>query len=459
MSKQQSMFPEIVEKYFGQVVKKVTEKYNGEKQKPVLLYKTMLTEEYSADLSWEATELNNVILAADVVSMDASIPLKKRGSIATASGKLAKVALKYHKGEKEITDLNIMASRGTKEAEIAAKALNDVPRCIGGIEYRNEMLFEEALSTGAMLVEYGEENPGVGIRVTFVPAKNERNALVADWVKHPNIATPREDVQQLFDLASDNHDSVGLAMISKRYFEAFRKSRAGKELVANFQQRDFTDKTVLPTPGQAVFKQALEDEFGVEFRVIDNTFKVQLPNGNEKTVRPWVDANIVIIPQEVIGRFVYGTLAEETNPVNGVDYQKSGSSILVSKYSHNEPSLEEVTSGQQLALPVLDGANSIYILHANVVNEGAISVAEENASLSFSNAKSTKAIEVDYRGAEANLTAFADDDFVTVTLKGNKLTIACAANSADKAPSRNTVITVTDGVNECQISVTQAANE
>lgn len=459
MSKQQSMFPEIVEKYFRKVVTKVTEKYNGEKQKPVLLYKTMLTEEYSADLSWEAAELNNVILAADVVSMDASIPLKKRGSIGTASGKLAKVALKFRKGEKEITDLNIMASRGTKENEIAAKTLNDVPRCIGGIEYRNEMLFEEALSTGSMCVEYGEDNDGVGIRVTFVPEKNEVNALVADWVKHPNIATPREDVQQLFDLADDNQSVVGLAMISKKYFEAFRKSRSGKELVANFERRDFTDKTVLPTPGKTVFLQALEDEYGVEFRIVDNTFKVQLPSGKEKSVRPWVDANIVLLPQEVIGRFVYGTLAEETNPVDGVKYEKSGSAILISKYSHNEPALEELTAGQELALPVLDGANSIYILHANVVNEGAISVAEENASLSFSNAKSTKAIEVDYRGAEANLTAFADDDFVTVTLKGNKLTIACAANSADKAPARNTVITVTDGVNECQISVTQAANE
>ena len=73
-----------MEKYFGKVVGKVTEKYNGENKKPELLHKAMLTEEYSADLSWGSTELNNVILAADVVSMDASIPLKKRGKISNA---------------------------------------------------------------------------------------------------------------------------------------------------------------------------------------------------------------------------------------------------------------------------------------------------------------------------------------------------------------------------------------
>ena len=457
MSKQQSLFPELVEKYFGKVVGKVTEKYNGENKKPELLHKTMLTEEYSADLSWGSTELNNVILAADVVSMDASIPLKKRGKIENAAGKLAKVALKYRKGEKEISDLNIMMSRGTDEATIASKVMNDVPRCIGGIEYRNEMLFEQALSTGAMLVEEGEDNEGVGVRVTFVPSANECKALVADWVGHADIATPHEDVQQLFDKADADERSIGIVMISKKYFEAYRKSRSGKELTANFQQREFTATTVLPTPGRSLFKQALEDEYGAEFRIVNNTFKVQKPDGSEKTVRPWVEANVVGIPQENIGRVVYGTLAEETNPVNGVDYQKSGSYILISKYSHNDP-LEEFTSGQALCLPVLDGASGIYILHADEVETGAISVADGDDDLSFTKAKETQKINVEYKGNAANLSVEADQAFVTVSLKGNLLTITCAANSETSAPERTATVTITDGVNECEIAITQAAN-
>lgn len=457
MSKQQSLFPEIVEKYFGKVVGKVTEKYNGENKKPELLYKTMLTEEYSADLSWGSTELNNVILAADVVSMDASIPLKKRGKVGNAAGTIAKVALKYRKGEKEISDLNIMISRGADEATIAGKVLNDTPRCIGGIEYRNEMLFEQGLSTGQILVENGEENDGNGVRVTFIPSENECSARVADWVGHADIATPQEDVQQMFDKADADSRSIGIVMISKKYFEAFRKSRGGKELAANFQERIFTATTVLPTPGRALFKQALEDEYGAEFRIVDNVFKVQKPDGSEKTVRPWVEANVVGIPQEIVGRLVYGTLAEETNPVNGVNYQKSGSYILVSKYSHNDP-LEEFTSGQALCLPVLDGANGIYILHANEVAEGAISVAEDDAELSYEKTKSSKSVEVSYLGDAANLSASADEDFVTVTLKGNKLTITCAANSADSAPARTATVTITDGVNSCEIGISQAAN-
>lgn len=457
MSKEATLYPEYVEKYFHKVVGKVTEKYNGKNRKPDLFYKTMLTEEYSADLSWGSTELNSVILAADVVAMDASIPLKKRGSIAAASGKIAKVALKYRKGEKEISDLNIMIARGAEEATIAGKVLNDVPRCIGGIEYRNQMLFEEALSTGQMLVTQGEDNDGTGIRVTFVPAANEHKARVADWVENPDIATPNEDVRQLFDAADADQRSLGILMISKRYFDAWRKTRDGKELTANFQQREFKADTVLPTPPRSLFKQAVEDEYGVEVRIVDNVFSVQLPNGEEKPIRSWVEANIVAIPQENCGRLVYGTLAEETRPVNGVDYEKSGSYILVSKYSHNDP-LEEFTSGQALCLPVLDGAVGYYILHANEVAEGAISVAEGDDDLSFAKTQEKKVVEVNYLGNVANLSAEADEDFVTVSLKGKKLTITCAANSASSAPERTATVTVTDGVNSLEIDITQAAN-
>lgn len=457
MSKEATMYPEYVEKYFHKVVGQVTEKYNGQNRKPELFYKTMLTEEYSADLSWGSTELNSVILAADVVAMDASIPLKKRGSIAAASGKIAKIALKFRKGEKEISDLNIMISRGAQEETIAAKVLNDVPRCIGGIEYRNQMLFEEALSTGQMLVAQGEDNDGTGIRVTFVPAENEYKARVVDWVERPDIATPREDVQQIFDAADADQRSIAILMISKKYFDAWRKTRNGKELTANFQQREFTATTVLPTPSRSLFKQAVEDEYGVEVRIVDNEFKVQLPSGEEKRIRPWVEANVVGIPQANCGRLVYGTLAEETRPVNGVDYEKSGSFILVSKYSHNDP-LEEFTAGQALCLPVLDGASGYYILHANEVSDGAISVDEGDDDLSFAKTQEKKVVTISYLGDAANLSAEADEDFVTVTLKGNKLTITCAANSASSAPERTATVTVTDGQNSLEIAITQAAN-
>lgn len=363
MAKQVSLFPEYIEKYFGRVVGKITEKYNGEKTKQTLLYKTMLTEEYSADLSWGSTELNNVIVAADVVAMDASIPLKKRGSLANASGKLSKIALKFRKGEKDISDLNVAIARGTDEATIAAKVLNDVPRVIDGTDARVEMMFEQALSSGTMLVEDNENN-GTGVRVDFYKEENQFNNIGDKWDGNATTSTPQDDVQQLFDKAAEDGNSIGLVLLSKKYFNLFRKSKQGKELAASYQGRIFTASTILPVPGRQLFFDALQDEYGVEFRVVDSTFKVQKHDGTEASVRPWEEANIVAIPTEKVGRLVYGTLAEETNPVEGVSYEKSGSWLLISKYSNNDP-LEEFTSGQALCIPVIDGADSIYLLNAD----------------------------------------------------------------------------------------------
>ncbi len=363
MAKQVSLFPEYIDKYFGRVIGKITEKYNGEKEKQTLLYKTMLTEEYSADLSWGATELNNVIVAADVVAMDASIPLKKRGSLANASGKLSKIAIKFRKGEKDISDLNVAIARGTDEATIAAKVLNDVPRVIDGTDARIEMMFEQTLSSGTMLVE-DSENDGTGVRVDFYKEENQFHNKGVKWDGNATTATPQDDVQQLFDKAAEDGNSIAIVMISKKYFNLFRRSKQGKELAASYQGRVFTASTVLPVPGRQLFIDALQDEYGAEFRIVDSTFKVQKHDGTEQSVRPWVDANVVAIPAENVGRLVYGTLAEETNPVEGVNYEKSGSFLLISKYSNNDP-LEEFTSGQALCIPVIDGADSIYLLDAD----------------------------------------------------------------------------------------------
>lgn len=455
MAKETTLFPEFVEKYFGKVIGKITEKYNGEKKKQELLYKTMLAEEYSADLSWGATELNNVIVAADVVAMDASIPLKKRGSLATASGKLSKIALKYRKGEKDISDLNVAAARGTDEATIAAKVLNDVPRVVDGADARVEMMFEQALSTGSMLVE-DADNDGVGVRVDFYKEANQFKARLAPWA-NSTLASPQEDIQQLFDKAAEDGNNIAIVMISKKYFHLFRKSKQGKELAASYQGRIFTDTTILPVPGKELFLNALADEYGAEFRIVDSTFKVQNHDGTEKTIRPWEEANVVGIPTEQVGRLVYGTLAEETNPVASVSYQKSGSWLLISKYSNNDP-LEEYTAGQALVIPVLDGADSIYLLIADENAGNALSVADSSKSLSFAKTKETKTVDVTYLGEESNLAVSASEAFVSAALKNGVLSITCAANSASGAGARTATVTVTDGLNSVDIAVSQAAN-
>lgn len=370
-----SLFLEYIDKYFRLVVGKITEKFNDSKQEQPLLHKSMLTEEYSADLTWGSTEINHSVVAADVVALDSSLPLKSRAKMGNASGKLPKLGLKMRKGEKHISDINVMVARGTDEATIAAKIFDDTTKVIKAIDVRTEIMFLEGLSTGFCLVESDEENTGTGIRVDFgYKDENKFVCLAKKWGE--TGSTPQDDVQQLFDKANEDGNSITHVYMSKRYFDLFRHSEQGKLLVANYNNVIITDKTLLPVPSRQTFLDALADEYGATFHYINSVFKVELADGSKKKVSPWKEANIVGVPSDNVGRLVYGTLAEETNPVEAVNYQKSGSHILVSKYSKTDP-LEEFTAAQSLCLPVIDGADGIYTLTADTEAEANASAEDD----------------------------------------------------------------------------------
>ena len=443
-----TLFGGIVDKFFRLVIGKITEKFNDKTKETTLLHKTMLAEEYSADLTWGSTELNQSIVAADVVSLDSSLPLKSRGKISNASGKLPKIGIKFRKGEKDISDINVMIARGTDEATVASKLFDDATKVIKAIDIRKEIMFLQALSTGTTLVT-DEDNDGTGIRVEFgYREENTFHAKAATWDK--TAATPQDDVQQLFDKAQEDGNAINHVYISKKYFNLFRKSTQGRMLAGAFLNQVITDVALLPVPNRATFLAALEDEYGATFHIVDSAFKYQLPSGKTESVRPWEEANIIGVPDAVVGRLVYGTLAEETNPVADVSYQKSGSHILVSKYSKTDP-LEEFTAGQALCLPVIDGADGIYILHADSTEK--LQLELDSDTLTFTSTAQTKSVGIHYDGDTDDLSAQSTGDWATVSIDGGKLKVKVTANSGEAA--RTATVTVTDGTSTATVSVSQ----
>ena len=79
MAQNTSLFSAYVDKFFKGFVGRFTELFNGKREEPTYMYTSMLTEEYTPDLTWNSTSLNNSLVAAYVVSMHSSLPLKKRG--------------------------------------------------------------------------------------------------------------------------------------------------------------------------------------------------------------------------------------------------------------------------------------------------------------------------------------------------------------------------------------------
>lgn len=440
-----SIFGAFVDKYFAPVVRQVTETINGKTGEEQLLHTTMLTEEYSPDLKWESTEVAGSIVAADVVSLDSSLPLKKRASIKQALGKIPKVGLKFRKDESDINAINIMQATGAAEGAIAGKIMNDVPRAIGGVRHLVEVMFQKALSTGEILV--GEDlTQGTGVRANFgYAAENTFHCTAGVWGTETD--EPIEDIEQMFSKANEDGKRITLVMIAKSRLDMIRRSRAGKLLVANNNGQTVTNIDTLGKPTRAAMLEALGAEFGAEFRVVNSSFIVEEADGTRKAIKPWEQANVVGLTTDKVGRLVYGRLAEEIHPVDGVEYVKSGF-ILVSKFSDNEP-LQEFTTAQAFVLPVIDGGNDVYVLHTDAESSANFKVAL--TSLSFGKGAESQTIDTHYDG-EGKITASSNVAWATVRVSKDKVTVKVAENAGD---ARIGKVTITDGATSVDVTINQ----
>lgn len=454
MAQNASIFSAYVDKFFKGFIGRFTELWNGKRQEQTYLYTTMLTEEYTPDLTWNSTSLNNSIVAADVVTMDSPLPLKKRGTLSRASGEVAKLGIKKALKEKEISDIMVMQSKGQQEADIARRILNNVPKVIGGIHTRIEIMFEQGLSSGQILVD--TDNEGLGIRVDFgYKEANTFHAVTASWDDAAN-ATPLMDIRQMFDAASANSDTITDVYLSEQYFNYARKTAEVKELVIVSKNNIIASGSTLPMANRADTLAALQDEFGATFHVVNNSYKVEDRAGNQSTIKPWVQGNVVGVPASIVGRLVYGTLAEDMNRVAGVTYQNSGF-ILVSEYSHNEPSLAEFTAAQALVMPVIDDGGHIYVLHA----DGVAPISTDVDKLEFTAAADTTGKKVKvlhYEGGSFTAAVPSADTWATVSVSGKTITVKVTANDDSGAAKRTTNLTITDGAgNTKTVAIEQAA--
>lgn len=373
----ESLFIEVLAKYLPSL-KTIVEKINGKTKQAVSLFKTMLREEYSADMKWESSSINSSIVAADVVAMDSELPLKKRDALSHANGDLPKLGMKLSLGEKQISNIEIMKARGVDTANIVSKLLNDAVRCTNGVDERLEAIFLSGLSDGVALVP-DADNVGVGIRVDYgYLAENKFGATI----KWGNTGyTPISDIKRVLKVISDNSDVTTAITLSRETYDLIRNSQEGRELAANYAGMVVLTNSVLPVPTPKRFDEAFNDETGCKFLVIDRTVRIE-KNGVQKSIKPWNTNSVVFLPSEEVGKLVYGTLAEETHPVDGVKYSKVNRYTLISKYSKNDP-LREFTSSQAIVLPVIENVDQIYLLDISEAQELDVTAETDDATDSY----------------------------------------------------------------------------
>ena len=376
----QSQFVEYIRKIFPRlqnVVDTVNGKRNGE-QKRTYLHKTMLRKVYSADQKWSNAAVNTTYVAADMVSMNSPLPIKSRDAIAHANGSLPKIGMKKIMFESDINAVNIMKAQGAEWTNIANKLTSDPIACSVGIDEQNEANFLTGLSNGIVAVE-DENNTGTALRINFgyLPENcfgvETQNELTLD------------DIKRVLANADNNGDTIITIAIALSTYNKLRQTQGAKELAANYRGQTFDSSTKLPVPTASLFDEAFaDDNNGVRFLKIDRSI-ISEKNGKRKPYKPWNPNKLIFLTTEEVGALVWGTLAEKTNPVEGVVYSTVDEYKLISRYRTTEP-FTETTSGQALVLSVIENVDQIYSLDiskAQVVDSSAESSDNTDAKITI----------------------------------------------------------------------------
>lgn len=349
-----SQFADLSKRIFPKL-QNIVEKERGERngaKKRTYLHKTMLRKVYSADQKWTSASIDTTYVRADTVSMNSPLPIKKRDSLAHASGTLPKQGISRVMEESDINTINIMKAQGAKWTQIASKLTEDPLFCSIGLDESNEANFLTALCEGVVAVE-DLTNVGTALRVNF--GYLPKNGF--------GVTTPGEitldDIERVLAAADGDGNSISVICIALSTYKKLRQTQGAKELAATYRGQIFDSDTSLPTPTSSLFDEAFADQYnGVRFLKIDRSI-IYEKNGVRKAYKPWNANRLVYLTTENVGSLVWGTLAEKTSPVEGVVYTTVDEMKLISRFRTANP-LVETTAGQMLALTVIEGVDQIY---------------------------------------------------------------------------------------------------
>lgn len=359
----ESLYFELVKKFFPNLVLSLVEKYNSKAEGIALtyLYKDFLAPNYSSDGRWASILADYNRVAADIVSLSSPLPIKSREAIETASGKLPKLGLKMELGEQEMKNIDALLRQPNANLNLVTqKIFDDVPRCITAIYERCEDMFLSGLSTGIALAE---RNEGTGIRIDYGYKTANKFGVTTVWDDTADTNTPIDDIERVIDKATLEDGNTPLHLFADdTWLRNFYKSKQVREQYA-FDQ-DFVGSNI-PTLDFNKAADVVLRRWGLRLHRVARSIKTEI-NGVRKVHSPWAKGVAAFACDDRLGSLVYTDVAEQTRPVNGVEYQTADDYILLSKYSKSDP-LREYTASQAMVAPIIDNVDRIYLLDTNTV--------------------------------------------------------------------------------------------
>lgn len=357
---EKSLYYEYTHKNFPNLVTEIVEKLNEKRRQTMpYFYRDLLTPTFSADGRWSSVLAEYSRVAADIVSLDSELPLKSRDALSTAQGEIPKMGLKLYLSEKQMKDIDAMVAMRYPFPMIANKIFEDTPRVIDAIYERIEDIFLSEFSTGIGL---STNNNGTGVRVDVGYLQANKFGTTILW-SDVNNATPIDDIQRVFDKATDDQNVITDMWCDDEVLSNLYKCAQMRAQFA-FDNGVLSGNNNVPVLDFDKVGQVFQTKFGINVHRVARKIKTEI-NGKKQNHSPWQAGMCVFTCDSNLGDLVWSTVAEATRRVANVEYQTADNFILVSKYSLVDP-LREFTASQAMVLPVINNVDRIYQLDSKV---------------------------------------------------------------------------------------------
>lgn len=347
---------QYLERYYPQLVLRVTEKINDSKEEPVYLNKALLNKVKSLTGGWQALLGDHSRVGADYVAMDSHIPLKLRDAMEKVTGDIPKSGIKMQMNEKQMDNLNILLnSIQADEVEIVKRIFEDTQRCIYGIEERIELSFLHGLSEGVTLAAPGIpiDNVGTGVRLDY-GFLDENKFGVADL----GLTSIIDDITRVKDHATDESSALRYMYLESSTLGKLARVPAFRELFAF--SSGFVGSNI-PAPSTEGAKNVLKNWFGVEeIILVDRIVKTER-DGKRTSVKPWKEGMIVFTANKTVGDLVWADLPESLDRSKTKLYGTSNDYTLTSFWHQDEP-YGHFSMAQARVVPVINDVYNIFHL-------------------------------------------------------------------------------------------------
>ena len=319
-------------------------------------------------LKWETlTGEKGAPVIADVISYDASAPIKKREVVGKMSGDIPKTAIKRGMNESDWNEYNQLARDAAGDANQMALldlAFKDQDFVYNGVRGRFEWWCMQLMSNGGFTLN-STNNNGV-VTKEFVgcgmPNENKQKAAI-NWATTAT-ADGLQDIEDVIVAAAADGVTIKYVVMRSAEFSLLKKQKSTVEKLKGW----VNNTTKLTVTKQVINDYLAAQEKPVQIVVVDPAVRIEDKAHNRTTVNPWEANRVTFLEDLSVGDIQHGPIAAESSK----EYKMKATTlkkdfVFISKWSLLEP-FGEWTKAEANAIPVINDPDAMYILKTDATD-------------------------------------------------------------------------------------------